>query len=145
MTRKNRRGFTLVEVMIAVSIMVIMSAVITFNSDFTKQTAKREAERLFVYLYRSMKKADRRRINFTFTPSPAHVLLKWGNGRNEFFWTSSGCAYDHNFPGGECTYNARNKRSNTGGTITVYGADGKKHYVILAGINEGRIRLSETR
>lgn len=145
MTRKNRRGFTLVEVMIAVSIMVIMSAVIVLNSDFTKQTAKREAERLFVYLYRSMKKADRRRINFSFIPSPAHVLLNWSNGRNEKLLASSGCAYSNNFKDGECTYNARNKRSNTGGTITVYGADGKKHYVILAGINEGRIRLSETR
>ena len=145
MTRKNRGGFTLVEVMITVSIMAIMASVLTFSTDFTKQTAKREAQRLFVFLYRSMNKADSRRINFTFIASPAHVLLNWGNGKYEKLIASKGCAYSNNFPGGECTYNARNRRCNTGGTITVLDSEGKKYYVVLAGITEGRIRLSETR
>ena len=131
--------------MVTVSIMVIMSAVITLNSDFTKQTAKREAERLFVFIYRAMKKAERRRINFTFTASPELVLINWGKRRYEKLIPSSGCAYSNNFKDGECTYNARNKRCNSGGTITVQDSEGQKYYVVLAGITEGRIRLSDTK
>lgn len=152
----KRRAFTAIELLVGLLVMAIVSATAVVSAKVSEQTAKREAERLQAYIYRVIQSADRRGQGFDLDT----ISQNSENGRREFFieirWpgkmnydrsfkASNGCTYSDNFNGnerGELEYVARNRRFNTGGTITIHGADGDTWHVIIAS-TEGRIRISD--
>lgn len=141
---KHREAFTLTEALTACLIMTIMLSVAAMSPKAVKQTAKREAEKLQAYLYRTMQKADRIHKNFYLEIYSDFVRINWHDMHtiDDSFKSSDGCRYSNNFSYSEAKYNAHKKLFSQGGTITVYDADGEKWYVILAGITEGRVRTS---
>ena len=148
------RAFTIAEVMITILIMTISSAAMLLSAQSAKQTAQHEAERLAAFIYRTMNKADR--INQSFymamrseqkgDAKEYYARIEWGGGNvDKSFRASKGCSYTDNFKGTYgIPYNETKKRFNSGGTITVTDSQGEVHYIIIAGITEGRIRLSPT-
>jgi|GEM_PF-4031940 len=77
--------------------------------------------------------------------APGHIYINWDSGPEDIsFKASKGCTYNSNFNGGKITYNKNKKLFTSGGTITVTDSQGGVYYVIIAGITEGRIRLSPT-
>lgn len=100
MESRRLRGFTLVEVMIAVSIMGIMAAVIAFNVEFTKQSAKHEAEKVVMYIQNLMKKSDRMHTSFDIDVEDKVIVASWGihGTRKESFDATPGCTYTPDLP-----------------------------------------------
>ncbi len=150
-SREKRKGFTIVEMAIVILILGIMASVMTFSPEIAKQTAKREAERLQMFLSSMEDTADRRHMNFDIEVGPivetgqVVVTINWGSEKypKPKLEPSVGCSYENKLANKKGTYNARNKRFNAGGTITVIGADGECDVIIAT--TEGRIRISETR
>ena len=147
---EKRKGFTIVEMAIVILILGIMASVMTFSPEIAKQTAKREAERLQMFLSSMEDAADRRHMNFDIEVGPiletgqVVVTISWGDKYPKSkLEPTVGCSYENKLANKKGTYNARNKRFNAGGTITVIGADGECDVIIAT--TEGRIRISETR
>ena len=137
-------GFTMVEVLTACVVITVMLSVAVMSPKGVRQTAKREAEKLQAHIYRTMQKADRIHKNFYLEYYTTFVRVNWHDIHmtDDSYKVSDGCRYD--FPDDDGTnYNASKRRFTKGGTITVYGADGETWYVIMAGINEGRVRISD--
>lgn len=53
------KAFTLLELMISITIVFILASTIALNFDEFKQTAEQEAQRIAMYLAREMRKVDR--------------------------------------------------------------------------------------
>lgn len=139
---KKRKGFTLVELIISLLVMSITYAAMSMSSAAAKQTAEHEAERLAAYIYRLMDKADMLHNNFYIVTDPGYILVNWDSGPDDLsFKATQGCRYEME---GKLTYNSRKRRFNNGGTITVKDSQDGVYYVIIAGITEGRIRISPT-
>ena len=141
---KKRRAFTLTELIVGVVVMIVTLGVATMSLRSTDQTAKREAERLEAYIYRQMDKSERIHTNFTLLMDKTVVYIKWDGYTS---WkiehkASDGCTYNHNYGTKNITYKATAKMF-IPGHIIVNGPKDDTHYVILAGINEGRVRLSD--
>lgn len=142
---KKRKGFTLVELIISLLVMSITYAAMSMSSAAAKQTAEHEAERLAAYIYRLMDKADMLHNNFYIVTAPGYILVNWDSGPEDTsFKATAGCSYSSNFWGGKLRYNSRKRRFKNGGTITVKDSQDGVYYVIIAGITEGRIRISPT-
>lgn len=141
---RRYRAFTLVELTIAVLVMVVMISVATLSPTAVRQSAKSEAEKLQAYIYRTMQKADRIHKNFYLDFTPTNVQVNWHNIEtvDNSFKISDSCQYSNNFESGKAQYNANKNCFITPGTITITDADGHKYLVIIAGITEGRIRIS---
>ena len=141
---KTRRAFTIVELMVSIAVMMITYAAMTVSAQSAKQTAEHEAGRLAAYIFRMIQKADRMHNGFKMNTAPGHVYINWNSGPEDVsFKATTGCRYTNNFPSNR-TYNASNRRFTSGGKITVTDSQGGVHYVFIAGITEGRIRLSPT-
>ncbi|MBQ3403639.1 MAG: prepilin-type N-terminal cleavage/methylation domain-containing protein [Synergistaceae bacterium] len=141
---ENRRGFTVVEVLVCLVVMAIMAAAMTIAPGTTKQTAEREAQRVMMWLYRQIDRADRLHTYFAITPDVDHILILWkgdATTQDRSFTPTAGCSYSKNF--GSITYNSQIKRFINGGHISVHASDGGVYYVIIAP-QEGRIRISDT-
>ena len=143
---KNRRAFTLIELVIGVVVMVVALSAGLISITSARQTAMREAERITAYLHRVMHKAEKVNKNFFIEVSTDSIRVKWLgiSTADDSFKASNSCAYSHNFPENKARYNASARAWSSGGTITVKGADGKTMYVVIAIINQGRIRISDT-
>ena len=61
----RRKGFSLIELFVAMIIIALFTSFITTNITSQSQTAKAEAEKLAAYITGLARKADRRHINFT--------------------------------------------------------------------------------
>ncbi len=142
----SRKGFTLIEIVVGILVMMLLLTVARLSITIEGQSAKREAERVAAYLYRLMQMADRRRQNFDISTFRDHISIKWEGTASidTSFKASPGCEYPKSIAGKltEITYNAMNRQFNNGGTITINGADGKTSEVTL-GTTEGRIRISD--
>ena len=147
MTRHG--AFTAIELMTGLLVITIVAAVALVSPKMTEQTAKREAERLQAYLYLVMQSSDRRMQDFDLDTFSDYISVKWmGNSKyvDKSFKASHGCIYSDNFQGtnGKTTYSAKKKLFYNPGTITINDVNGKYYYVIIAGITEGRVRISDT-
>ena len=60
----KRKAFTLTEILIALLILTITAAAMTLSPSASKQTAKREAERIVTQLYRLIEIANRTHVAF---------------------------------------------------------------------------------
>ena len=141
----RRSAFTLIELIVGVLVMVAAISTGLISLRGVRQTAKREAERVAAYIHRIMGKAERINKNFFIEVYTDFIRLNWHDIHtvDNSFKASDGCTYSHNFPENKARYNANARVFSSGGTITVKGADGETWYVIIAIINEGRVRISQ--
>lgn len=145
---RTRNAFTLIELLVSVVITAIVSAVMIMSPAAARQTAKREAEKLYAYVYRQMHRADKMHRSFYFNIGINFIATKWA-GTDYFdieksYKATTGCTYDHNYEyGTKCEYNPNTKMFKPG-HIKITDADGDKWYVIFAGITEGRVRISDS-
>ena len=95
MGNKRLRGFTLVELMVTVSVMSIMAAVIALNVDFTRQSAKHEAEKVATYIENLMKKSNRIHTSFDIEVKDKVIKVSWGihDVHVESLDATIGCTY----------------------------------------------------
>lgn len=138
------RGFSLVELAVAIVIMGIMASVMVISPGVSKQSAKHEAERLQEYIYRQIQKSDRIHKNFELEVGTTYVYINWGNNdtKDKSYAATSGCRYESGFGIGEGKYNPNLKRFPSGGHVEIVDTDGEKYYVIIEAVGGGRIRIS---
>ncbi|MBQ9904004.1 MAG: type II secretion system protein [Synergistaceae bacterium] len=141
----RRNGFTLVELLTAIVVMTIISGAAMMSLTAADQTAKREAERVQAYIYDLMRKADRAHVDFEINATESYIWVRWNydtNNEDFSFIPTEGCYYSDNFNGNK-TYNHQKKLFPSGGSISVYGADGGQYDVVLATATEGRISIKK--
>lgn len=139
---KKRRAFTAAELIISLLVMSITYAAMSLSSASAKQTAQHEAERLAAYIYSLMEKADKIHNGFYIITAPGYIYVNWNSGPEDIsFKATPGCRYEME---GTLKYNSLKKLFTSGRTITVKDSQGGVYYVIIAGITEGRIRISPT-
>ena len=93
MGSKKRKGFTLIEVLMSVSIMSIMAGVMTLSYHAADQTPKREAEKVAAYITRLAQKSDRIKTGFEMEISGDALCVSWGSYNEPSFDISAGLTY----------------------------------------------------
>lgn len=93
MGSKRKIGFTLIEVLMSVSIMSIMSGVMILSYHTTDQTPKREAEKVAAYITRLANKSDRIKVGFEMEISGDSLCVSWGSYKEPSFEKSAGLTY----------------------------------------------------
>jgi len=166
----RRRGFSLLELFIAMVIIAIFASFITANINSQAQTAQSEAERLEAYLTDLTRKADRRHLDFTIKFESDNAYYYWAFGKDDDVNTRGYLYHEnpdkidttkytllfnkpilaqefsisHNFENlkeNQLTYNATENEFNEKGRITLTQTlDQTKYYVH---IRSGRARASE--
>lgn len=139
----RRNGFTLIEILTALVVMLVIARVTMMSITSVKQTALREAERVQAYIYRQMQIADKVHKSFTMEVLADRISIKFKGQSEEdrTFTASDGCSYSDKF-NGTPTYQPQKKQFAQGGTIFVNGADQETWKVIIAS-TEGRIKLEK--
>lgn len=113
MANKNRRkGFTLIEVLMSVTIMSAMAGVMILSHHSADQTPKREAEKVAAYITRLAQKSDRIKVSFDIEIQDARSLnVSWkehGQNMESPFEVSAGLKYSSNFDSNTLTYDYNN-------------------------------------
>ena len=93
MGSKKRKGFTLIEILMSVSIMSIMAGVMTLSYHAADQTPKREAEKVAAYITRLAQKSDRIKTGFEMEISGDALCVSWGSYNEPSFEISAGLTY----------------------------------------------------
>ena len=97
----SRKGFTLIEVLMSVTIMSIMAGVMTLSYHVADQTPMREAEKLAAYLRRLIQKSNRIKVGFQVEiPHVAALNVSWdisGDHKEPPFDISAGLRYAPHF------------------------------------------------
>ena len=93
---RQRIAFSIVELLIAITILGIMAAYITMNANSTSQTAKAEAEKVAELFRRYITRADKFHGGFSATIEERNIKIG-----EENFPASAGCKYE----GDDFTYN----------------------------------------
>ena len=151
----SRKGFTLIEVLMSVTIMSIMLGVMTLNYSVAAQTPKREAEKLAAYLTRLIQKSNRIKVGFQVEiPHATALYVSWdaaGNHTEPPFDISEGLRYAphfnsadltatsilkmvydcKNYPNGASINVVGNIESDTNGTFIEISADKSLPYYVL--------------
>ena len=147
-------GFSLVELLIAITIFTVMASFITLNPNMLRPTAKSEAMKLAAYIHKAMQRSDRIHDGFT---------IKFGNSKGikelQIAWDKKGSTNRKDmgiYPepqGFSLTSNSTNNlhyspKTNTftsnGRTFTLTRNSDNSFYCIIFYQNGGRIRVSPT-
>ena len=149
MAKKNF-GFSLIELLIGITIMGIMAAVITVSANSLRVTAKSEAERIAAYLIGLTHKYGSKRENFRIVLNDSNVergkaiVIERTDNRVyepilDTFRLRNGCTFTNNTDTFE--YNHATNKFNHNGHMTITDSKGEK-YVVYIYQNGGRIRTS---
>ena len=148
-------GFSLVEVLISVTILMVMASSVTLNVNMLRPTAKGEAEKIAAYIHKVMRRSDRIHDGFA-------IKFKTHNGQREIWivWDSKGDSkyeYVDVVPVNSGFYVTSNylkdnlsysPQSNTfvsiGRTLTVTRTSDNSYYYVIFYQYGGRIRVSQT-
>ena len=146
---QRQKGFSLVELFIAMIIIAIFSSFITANITSQSQTAKQEAEKLAAYLTDLARKSDRRHMNLTIKFENSNVTAYFGTNSSNAatsYDIPSGFSISQNFPNNKLAYDSNENEFNNYGTITITKALNKTyHYIVIGNVGKGgRIRTTET-
>ena len=139
----RRKGFSLIELFVAMIIIALFTSFITTNITSQSQTAKAEAEKLAAYITGLARKADRRHLGFTITFNSNSTTTSWDRAPSpDIFALAPGFSLEKakNF-----TYNSNKNEFEDYDTITLKrDLDGKKCYIVIGDVGGGgRIRVSE--
>ena len=147
-------GFSLVEILIVVTILMITASTITLKSNAFMPTAKSEAEKIAAYIHSKMRRADRIHdvliIKCVTDKGKEEARLVWyrkGDSKREYYDiapVSSGFTIKHDFALDltEIQYSPLNNTFNCSGHITVTRDSDKSYYTIIFYDKGGRIRTA---
>ena len=94
----KRRAFTLTEIAVSILILGVMAAGIALNTNISKQTAKSEAERVYVFISRLIERADRTQSAFWLDVKEDRLEVRTGKNygtakmKNDFN-AEGGCSF----------------------------------------------------
>ena len=151
----RRSGFTLIELIIGIAIMILLAGIFEVNPNIGKHTSKHEAQRLFSKLSNIINKADMTQTDFHVIINKNKVTIQWDINRwryhlgrrdtdgtkSEPFYASKGCKYHMNIS--QLNYSSITNRFTPGTTITVYGERGAPYYLVIPVLGS-RMRLTDT-
>ena len=153
MTRSRRNAFTMTELVVCLIIIAILAA-FSLNPHITDQTAKKEAEKIALFMHKLARTAERTKQKFTININTTERELKatWANNTSETFKAAANFAISYN-NGSSIIYNPSTGSVTHFGTLTVTRNDEAKHknetdktpyiyYVVISSV--GRIRTSDT-
>ena len=152
---KRHLGFSLTEVVVAVTIIGIMAAAITLSSNVGKTTAKAEAKEIAARILRVTKIAGRIRNNFhLIIYDKNHIYCRWEESDESYStatkdWTpiasSDKFTYDWNVKGTNLDFSLDTNGFNQDCNITVTNNEdtNNKHYIYFYQ-EGGRIRTTDT-
>ena len=80
----RRKGFSLIELFVAMIIIAVFTSFISVNITSQSQTAKSEAERVAAYITGLMRKSDRRHIPFTIKINSGDIKTTWKEASDDF-------------------------------------------------------------
>ena len=95
----TRRGFTLVEILIAIAIMGILAGTMTLSGNSAGQTARKEAEKVAALISSAVQRADRMNLSFDVKINNDNVIsVDWSQNApkhmtNNPLKASKGCKY----------------------------------------------------
>ncbi|MBQ9419852.1 MAG: prepilin-type N-terminal cleavage/methylation domain-containing protein [Synergistaceae bacterium] len=155
MMTKVKRGFSLVELFIAIVVMMILASAVTLNINSQRQTAKQEAEKLAAYLHDLMRQADKRHQNFTIdfvgdstiswhwvsntTPTITKLIYKKNPGKGDNPIVNPGFTVEKTYSNvSTATYDYTDNTMPMGTFTIKRDSDGEKYYVIIDSL--GRVR-----
>ena len=109
----NTKGFTLIEVLMSVTIMSVMAGVMLLSHHSADQTPKREAEKVAAYITRLTQKSDRIKVGLEAEINQDGNILNvsWKKGTNNTeppFEASAGLKYSSNFTSNILIYDYKN-------------------------------------
>ena len=78
-------GFTIVELLISISILIIMASFIALNTDIARITATQEAAKIAAYIHKAMQRSDRIHDGFSI-----QLVGKDGELEIRIIWDSKG-------------------------------------------------------
>ena len=82
-SKNHTKGFTLIEVLMSVTIMSAMAGVMILSHHSADQTPKREAEKVAAYITRLTQKSDRIKVGFNASIDGGNILnVSWNKGTN---------------------------------------------------------------
>ena len=82
-SKNHTKGFTLIEVLMSVTIMSVMAGVMMLSHHSADQTPKREAEKVAAYITRLTQKSDRIKVGFNASIDGGNILnVSWNKGTN---------------------------------------------------------------
>ena len=157
----RRNAFTLTEIVIAILVLGIMAGAMTLNSGSAKQTAKREADRIVMQLYRLIETANRKHVSFKVlfdgTEQKDYVRIEWQTPTTSDFYNTGytelnitkGCSIQNlnntKMDQSALVYNLKdNGFLPPSMTLQVKAPDESVHYIIIY-VPGTRIRTSDTR
>ena len=149
----NKKGYTLIELLVTVLITAILAGAVTLNSNIGQPTAKGVAEKIAASIHRVMTKAERIHDDFTIELRGDDIWITW-KSKGMFYQKD---VYIINIPNGfsiernnftkSITYSSEDNTfdvENTfGTTFTVFRDNDKSHHYIVF-YREGRMRTSPT-
>lgn len=146
----RRKGFTLVELIIAIMIMGILAGAMTLNSTMSRQTARKEAEKVALLLSSLTQRADRIKGSFDIvlqdqkgtTDEYQTISVDWHVGKllglSLPLKASTGCSFSGvvnysvlKYPNGVLVKTVKTEEANAG-CIKVKGAGESPYYVIIS-------------
>ena len=154
----RRKGFSLIELFVAMIIIALFTSFITTNITSQSQTAKAEAEKLAAYITGLARKADRRHINFTIMFNSDNAYNYFGSDTEKRTYIFHNGTIDDTYdkkiilsPGfslkanvNKLEYDSNENEFNAGEIILTKDLDSTKSYIIIGDVdNGGRIRVSE--
>lgn len=148
---RRHQAFSLVEALTGLIVIALIIGSMSMKSGASRQSIRREAERIAAYINSLIQEADKNRNPFTITFGQNTFMINWAfkkrNGeysssfnRNRKYIISSNVT--------EYKYSIKNNNFTQGGTMTLTEItpedipDKNKYYVIIAVIG-GRVRTSD--
>ena len=104
---KKRYGFSLVELLVAVAIILVLAGGIILNINSMKTTPKKEAEKVAHFLITEINKADKRHreIIFAFNSEDKKLEAKINSTSEVVGEMNAGTGFTYNFTPSEIKYN----------------------------------------
>ena len=151
---KKRKALSIIELLVAITIMAVIASSLALAPQTGKQTAKREAERIAAYLIGLTHEFGRNRQNFELDLANSNLPRGrafsvssggfHGMSRRDFY-LRDGCTFEPDFGLNHTiiTYHADKNTFDDNGHITITDFKGDMHKVVI--YTQGRVKTEQVK